>query len=120
MHVACPYLDPCVALCLSISCGVLQVMERCEVACILDNSCNPHPPMFVGTNSFPSSIQLNNGMEALDKDLDGVHMDAGGVPWSLMVLIELRGRADGIETALCVQNKWVLVIFSCLDCSCLV
>ena len=41
----------------------------------------------------------------MDLPLSGVHMDVGGVENSVMILLELRRRADGLPTALVVQNK---------------
>ena len=88
---------------------IAQMLANCEWAVKLDNGSSPYRPMFGSERSFPSCCQLNEGMLPVGGDLAGVHMDSTGVPFSLMLLAEVRGRIDGRATALAVQNRCDLI-----------
>ena len=81
---------------------------QAEAANNMDNAGNPWPGVVEGLD-FPNSCQVNVGMAAISPDHAPWHLDVGGVPFGGMILVELRRRGDNKQTALCVQNRYILM-----------
>ena len=87
-------------------CGTMYT--QAEAANSIDNAGVPWPGVVEGLD-FPNSCQVNVGMAPITPETEPVHLDVGGVPFGGMILVELRRRGDNLQTALCVQNRYILM-----------